>query len=123
VSVHSVDCPNVRNLLYHPEREIEVAWDRQRDSVYQVSLLLETENQSGMLARLTEVITKAGSNITQIEAETHETGRASIVVVCELRNRKHLEKLLQDLRAVSGVVRVDRQMNVSGRNEGEATIS
>ncbi len=120
VSVHSVDCPNVRNLLYNPGREIEVEWDRQRDSVYQVSLLLETENQSGMLARLTEAITKAGSNITQIGAETHETGRASIVVVCELRNRKHLEKLLRDLRSVSGVVRVDRQMNVSGRGEAEA---
>src|SRR4029077_4932075 len=38
VSVHSVDCPNVRNLLYNPEREIEVEWDRQRDDTYQVSL-------------------------------------------------------------------------------------
>ncbi len=28
VSVHSVDCPNVRNLLYNPEREIEVEWAR-----------------------------------------------------------------------------------------------
>ena len=48
VSVHSVDCPNVRNLLYNPEREIEVTWDRQKDSVHQVSLLLETENQPGI---------------------------------------------------------------------------
>ena len=30
VSVHSVDCPNVRNLLYNPEREIEVAVGRSR---------------------------------------------------------------------------------------------
>ncbi|HVT57922.1 MAG TPA: bifunctional (p)ppGpp synthetase/guanosine-3',5'-bis(diphosphate) 3'-pyrophosphohydrolase [Thermoanaerobaculia bacterium] len=120
VSVHSVDCRNVRNLLYNAEREIEVEWDRQRDSVYQVSLLLETENQTGLLARLTEVITKAGSNITQIEAETHETGRASIGVVCELRNSKQLEKLLRDLRAVPGVVRVGRQMNLGGRTEPEA---
>jgi guanosine-3',5'-bis(diphosphate) 3'-pyrophosphohydrolase len=121
VSVHSVDCPNVRNLLYNPEREIEVEWDRERESLYQVSLLLETENQPGMLARLTEVITKADSNITQIEAETHETGRASIAIVCELRHRKQLEKLLRELRSVAGVLRVDRQMNVSGaRSEAEA---
>jgi GTP diphosphokinase / guanosine-3',5'-bis(diphosphate) 3'-diphosphatase len=121
VSVHSVDCPNVRNLLYHPEREIEVEWDRERDTLYQVSLLLETENQPGLLARLTEVITKADSNITQIEAETHETGRASIGIVCELRHRKQLEKLMRDLRSVAGVLRVDRQMNVSGgRGEAEA---
>ncbi len=121
VSVHSVDCPNVKNLLYHPEREIEVQWDRERDSLYQVSLLLETENQPGLLARLTEVITKADSNITQIEAETHETGRASISIICELRHRKQLEKLMRDLRAISGVLRVDRQMNVAGgRGDAEA---
>ncbi len=124
VSVHSVDCPNVKNLMYNPEREIEVQWDRKRDGMHQVSLLLETENLPGLLARLTEVITKADSNITQIEAETHETGRASIGIVCELRNSKQLEKLLRDLRSVAGVVRVNRQMNVAsaggGRNEGEA---
>ena len=26
ISVHSEDCANVRNLLYHPEREIDVEW-------------------------------------------------------------------------------------------------
>jgi guanosine-3',5'-bis(diphosphate) 3'-pyrophosphohydrolase len=120
VSVHSVNCPNVRNLLYNPEREIEVTWDRQKDSMHQVSLLLETENQPGMLARLTEAITKAGSNITQIEAETHETGRASIGIVCELKSAKQLEKLIRDLRAISGVVRVDRQMSGSTLPEAGA---
>ena len=26
VAVHSRSCPNVKNLLYHPEREIDVRW-------------------------------------------------------------------------------------------------
>jgi GTP pyrophosphokinase len=112
VSVHSMDCPNVRNLLYNPEREIEVQWARQKDDVYQISLVIETADQPGMLARLTEVITKVGSNITQIEAETHETGRASIGVSCQLRDRKQLDKLMQEVRAIPGVFRVDRRMNV-----------
>jgi len=115
VSVHSVDCPNVRNLLYNPEREIEVEWDQRKDDVYQVSLLIETADQPGMLARLTEIITKVGSNITQIEEETHETGRASIGVVCQLRDRKHLDKLLKEVRAVSGVFHVDRRMDGGGK--------
>jgi len=113
VSVHSQDCPNVKNLLYNPEREIEVQWDQQKDDVYQVSLMIETEDRQGMLARLTEAITKAGSNITQIEAETHDTGRASIGVVCQLRNRKHLDKLIQEVKGIAGVLRVDRRMGVA----------
>jgi guanosine-3',5'-bis(diphosphate) 3'-pyrophosphohydrolase len=120
VSVHSVDCPNVRNLLYNPEREIEVEWDRRRDEMYQISLMIETEDQPGMLARLTEAITRADSNITQIEALTHETGRASIGVVCQLRNHKHLEKLLREVRSIAGVLQVDRRMNSGTGRTAEA---
>jgi GTP pyrophosphokinase len=114
VSVHSTHCPNVQNLLYNPEREIEVQWDQRRDDVYQVSLIIETADQPGMLARLTEAITKVGSNITQFEAETHETGRASIGVVCQLKDRKQLDKLLREVRGISGVLRVDRRTTGGG---------
>jgi GTP diphosphokinase / guanosine-3',5'-bis(diphosphate) 3'-diphosphatase len=118
VSVHSTDCLNVKNLLYNPEREIEVEWARQKDDLYRVSLVIETEDQRGMLARLTEVIAKADSNITQIEADTtRETGPARIGVVCELRDKKHLDKLLNQVRAIAGVLRVDRRMNTGSAAE------
>jgi GTP pyrophosphokinase len=120
VSVHRVDCPNVENLLYNPEREIEVKWEQGKNEVYQVSLLIEVEDQQGMLARLTEAITRAGSNITSIEADTHsETGRGTISVVCQLRDRKQLDKLLREVRAISGVLRVDRR--TTGGSQAEAS--
>ncbi|HTG35888.1 MAG TPA: bifunctional (p)ppGpp synthetase/guanosine-3',5'-bis(diphosphate) 3'-pyrophosphohydrolase [Thermoanaerobaculia bacterium] len=119
VSVHRLDCPNVQNLLYNPEREIEVQWEQGKNEVYQVSLLIEVEDQQGMLARLTEAITRAGSNITAIEADTHsETGRGTISVVCQLRDRKQLDKLLREVRSISGVLRVDRR--TSGGSQMEA---
>jgi GTP pyrophosphokinase len=110
VSVHSVDCPNVKNLLYNPEREIEVEWGQEKDAVFGVSLTLETEDRPGMLAKVTDAITKAGSNITHFEAQTHETG-ASIGVICQLKNRKQLDKMLREVRAIPGVLRVDRRMD------------
>jgi GTP pyrophosphokinase len=119
VSVHSMDCPNVKNLMYNPEREIDVEWARGKDDVYQISLLIETEDQPGMLARLTEVIAKADSNITQIEAETNEAGPARIGVICQLRDRKHLEKLLRAVRSIPGVLTVHRRMS-GGETVAEA---
>jgi GTP pyrophosphokinase len=119
VSVHSVDCPNVRNLLYNPEREIEVEWARQKDSVYAVSLTIESEDRPGMLARLTEVIAKAGSNIREIEADTARPGRGRIEVLVEVRDRRHLEEIRRNLRGVPGVLGVDRRMAAPGtRGEG-----
>jgi GTP pyrophosphokinase len=123
VSVHRVDCPNVQNLLYNPEREIEVEWEQAKgkEEVYQVSLLIEVEDQQGMLARLTEAITRAGSNITSIEADTHrETGRGTISVVCQLRDRKHLDKMLKEIRGIKGVLRVGRRMTTGNGDQLEA---
>jgi GTP pyrophosphokinase len=110
VSVHSVECSNVKNLLYHPDREIEVEWARQDDEVFPIMLNIETEDEPGILARLTEVIARLHGNIRHIEAATPLPGRGQIDVVVEVRNRRHLEKLRQALRGVSGVREVDRQM-------------
>ena len=47
VSVHSVHCPNVKNLVYDPERRIAVEWEAGAEGGYEVRLAVE-------LARLDE---------------------------------------------------------------------
>jgi len=114
VSVHSVDCPNVKNLMYNPEREIEVRWAKEVDEVFSATLFIETEDQKGMLAKLTQVVAEFKSNITNIGARTTETGHGLIEMKLEVRDRKHLLKILQGLRKENGVLRVTRQMSASG---------
>jgi guanosine-3',5'-bis(diphosphate) 3'-pyrophosphohydrolase len=97
-----------------------VKWEQGHNEVYLTGLMIETTDQPGMLARLTEAITKVGSNITQIEADTHENGRASIGVVCQLKDRKHLDKLLREVRSIPGVLKVDRRTTDGGRMAVEA---
>jgi GTP pyrophosphokinase len=111
VSVHSVDCPNVKNLLFNPEREIEVGWARQGDDRFRIALAIETEDRPGILARLTDAMAKLGTNIAQIEADTFDTGRGEILVVVELKDLEQLEKLKRGIRAIPGVLRVDRRMS------------
>jgi guanosine-3',5'-bis(diphosphate) 3'-pyrophosphohydrolase len=117
VSVHSVDCPNVKNLLYNPEREIEVAWARRESGLFPVTLRIETEDSPGMLARLTEVIARGDTNIRQIEAESVEPRRGRVKVLLEVKSRRHLEKLEQGIQAVSGVLQVGRAMGTGRREE------
>lgn len=110
VSVHSTECPNVKDLLYNPDREIEVEWGQSPNEVFPIVLTVETEDEQGMLAKLTEVIAKQQGNIKQIEAETFETGRGVIEVVVEVRNRKHLDRLQRKINSIEGVLQVDRAM-------------
>ncbi len=109
VSVHSVDCPNVRNLLYHPEREIRVEWARRNDAMFAVTLVIETRDRPGVLARVTEAIAKQGSNIRHIESRGRGHGEAAIDVVVDVRNRKHLNRLQQSLEDLSAVRTVKRR--------------
>ena len=113
VSVHSVDCPNVKNLLYNPEREIEVRWAKEVDEVFAATIFIETEDRKGMLAKLTQVVAEYKSNISSIGARTTETGQGLIEMKLEVRDRKHLTKILQALRGTQGVLRVTRRMAAS----------
>jgi guanosine-3',5'-bis(diphosphate) 3'-pyrophosphohydrolase len=110
VSVHAVDCPNVKNLLYNAERQIEVAWAGQEKGLYPISLLIETEDKPGMLARLTEAIARLEANIRQIEADTARPGRGTIEVMIEVSNRAHFERIRQAVRNLPGVLEVTRRM-------------
>ena len=68
VSVHSDSCPNVRNLLYDPERQIEVAWAGDKGVSYAIELDVVTDDRPGLLADLTQAIAGEGSNIRRIIA-------------------------------------------------------
>jgi GTP diphosphokinase / guanosine-3',5'-bis(diphosphate) 3'-diphosphatase len=118
VSVHSAECPNVRNLLYHPEREIEVEWARREEGLYEVTLMIEATDQPGVLARLTEAIAKLDSNIRHISAQTRDTGKATIEVVVEVRNRRHLERLRREVAGLRGIASVHRRMAAEHRALG-----
>jgi GTP pyrophosphokinase len=119
VSVHSTACPNVTSLLFDPSREIEVEWHTPRDAAFPVDLEIQTEDRPGMLARITQVISTAGSNIQSIEARTHPDGTATIEGSVTTPDRKNLDKLLVALRAVPGVTGVRRRFNVPGSTARE----
>ena len=98
VSVHATTCPNVRALLFDPGREIPVEWATAKDATVTVDLEIRTEDRQGMLARITQVLSAANSNIRSIEARTSRDGNASIEASVTTRDRRHLERLLVSLR-------------------------
>src|SRR6202162_5872079 len=59
VAVHSVNCPNVTNLLYEPDRRIDVLWAGDKDGQpvsYPVKITLLCDDRFGMLKQITALI-------------------------------------------------------------------
>jgi GTP diphosphokinase / guanosine-3',5'-bis(diphosphate) 3'-diphosphatase len=109
VSVHSATCPNVVNLLYDPERRIDVEWDKgDGASSYTVKLTMEVEDRKGLLAAVSAKIADINTNIRNMEARTDEDHHARIDVTVEITDVKHLERVIKSLRGVEGVLDVER---------------
>ena len=109
VSVHAARCPNVLNLLYDPERRIDVAWEKSADpSGFVVLLGIQVEDRRGILAEVTSKIAGLESNVLKVEASTSDH-RGKIGVTMEIDDFKHLQRIIKVIRGVSGVLEVERQ--------------
>jgi GTP diphosphokinase / guanosine-3',5'-bis(diphosphate) 3'-diphosphatase len=113
VAVHSANCPNVTNLLYEPERKIDVEWarDESTPTAYPVKLTVFCDDRFGMLKSITGVIGDAKSNIRNIAART-ENSQASVEVVLDISDLKHLENVIAGLRKIPGVHEVQRLQKI-----------
>jgi guanosine-3',5'-bis(diphosphate) 3'-pyrophosphohydrolase len=111
VAVHSANCPNVKNLMFNPDREIQVEWADQRASQFSVELDILTEDRQGILARITSTIANLKTNIRQMETRTGD-GRATTELVLEIADLKHLEKVIRSLGSLEGVLEVQRKYNI-----------
>src|SRR5579871_93140 len=110
VSVHSATCPNVVNLLYDPERRIEVEWDKAGEGAprYTVKLTMEVEDRKGLLAAVSAKIADINTNIRNLEARPAEDHRSRIDMTVEISDLKHLEKVIKSVKGVDGVLNVER---------------
>jgi len=108
VSVHSANCPNVLNLLYDPERRIDVEWDKGDEQMaYTVKLSVVVEDRKGILADISTKVASVNTNIRTLEATTEER-EGRIDMTLEINDLKHLERVIKSLRGVDGVIDVER---------------
>jgi guanosine-3',5'-bis(diphosphate) 3'-pyrophosphohydrolase len=109
VSVHSVNCPNVTNLVYDPERRIAVEWEAGAEGGYEVRLAVGLEDRPGALAAVTAVLAAMKTDVRDAQVRTFDDKTASIDLTVRINDLKHLDKVLKSVRGVSGVIDVARQ--------------
>jgi GTP diphosphokinase / guanosine-3',5'-bis(diphosphate) 3'-diphosphatase len=109
VSVHAQSCPNVMNLMYDPERRIEVEWDRAGEGAYEVRISVGVEDRPGLLAAITAVLAGMNTDIRDAQARTFDDRTACIDLTLRIHDLKHLEKVVKSIRGLNGVLDVERQ--------------
>jgi GTP pyrophosphokinase len=109
VSVHSVNCPNVTNLVYDPDRRIAVEWEEGAEGGYEVRLAVGLQDRPGALAAVTAVLAAMKTDVRDAQVRTFDDKTASIELTLRINDLKHLDRVLKSVRGVSGVIEVARQ--------------
>jgi len=108
VSIHRLDCPNVRVLAQDSGRLVEVAWDEGADGWYPVELQVRGLDRPGMLSEVTALVADAKANILSARAWADKGGLALIDLVLQVHNLRELDELARRIRKVKDVVSVER---------------
>jgi len=109
VTIHRKECPNLQRIAIDEERLIDVEWTSNGDSTAQAKVHVEAIDRPGLLAGLISVISSMNVNISHIDGNSTQDGKAYITIIIDVRDKNQLLTLIQKLGSSEGVLRVIRQ--------------
>jgi GTP pyrophosphokinase len=109
--VHTHDCPSLRKGRSNSEEWMDVAWDKNVNRLFEVSIKLVVANQRGVLAKVAASIADAESNIENVHF-TSEGEYTSLYFTLQVNSRQHLARVMRGLRRIPEVIRITRVKNI-----------
>ncbi len=109
LAVHQSDCPIARRgRRADPERWIDLQWAEDTAGSFGAKLAVSAANERGTLARIAVAIAEADSNILNVNMEDENAEQAQMYFKLQVRDRRHLARVMRMLRRVPQVSRVLR---------------
>lgn len=108
LTIHSLGCPNLEALDYEKDRLVEVEWDSGIKGTHSVKVSVLTIDRTGVLANVSSAISGSQANISRAEIRTREDQKAALDFVIEVTNTLHLDRTLQAIERVDGVITAKR---------------
>ncbi|WP_374347457.1 bifunctional (p)ppGpp synthetase/guanosine-3',5'-bis(diphosphate) 3'-pyrophosphohydrolase [Chitinimonas sp.] len=110
--IHTHDCPQiVRNGRLDPEKLLEVEWDVSSGKLFDVPIKVLAMHERGVLAQIAAAISEGGANIDNVRMESNQDkgdDYTEIAFTVQVENRGHLARVMQSLRSLETVVRIQR---------------
>ena len=105
--VHRSNCPNCKEIMRHPDNYFHLAWSESTKGKFQVMIKMETRNEPGVLAGVSNIIAEHESNINNLQVDQqHHTASMSFII--EVTGRKHLADIMRQLHAEKSVINLSR---------------
>lgn len=113
VSVHRVDCPNIKAAEEHGERIIKVNWenpDGDRTN-YNADLEVQGYNRNGLLNDVLKSINNSTKFLNSVNGKVDHDKMVTVTASIGIRNRVHLQHIMDNLKNIPDVYVVKRTIH------------
>ncbi|MEO6187060.1 MAG: bifunctional (p)ppGpp synthetase/guanosine-3',5'-bis(diphosphate) 3'-pyrophosphohydrolase, partial [Steroidobacteraceae bacterium] len=118
IVIHRDTCGNVEDYHKHPEKWQPVTWQVGLTRYFSAEVRIEAANKIGMLASVSAAIAGTDTNIGHATVEQRDGEVSLIKLEVEVKDRKHLSRVVRTIRQMPEVLRVSRYL-ASKRNQQE----
>ncbi|MCA1743719.1 MAG: bifunctional (p)ppGpp synthetase/guanosine-3',5'-bis(diphosphate) 3'-pyrophosphohydrolase, partial [Desulfonatronovibrio sp.] len=106
VTIHTNDCHNVQEM--ESERKIEVFWESEMDKSFPAKIKIVCENKKGVLAKISNLLTKEEVNIDSGSFSSDVDGKTELLFTLMVHDSSHLYNSISKVRKLKEVVEVTR---------------
>ena len=109
IVVHRSNCKSIKHTKPNDET-IDLQWSESVDNNFSASIMIEVENQRGVLAEISAVVAQSNHNIESVNyVDSRITGHNTMVFVISVKNTNQLKKLLDKLKKIKNVFKAERK--------------
>ncbi len=106
VTIHRSNCINA--LTMSPERCVDVAWASETQERLPVSILVRSQDQVGLLAKITSAISDSDANIIDLVMSRQEQGGYECTFTLNVIHTDQIKKVIQNIKRIRSVKEVKR---------------
>jgi GTP pyrophosphokinase len=111
VSVHRQDCPNTFADKVPAERRLTVEWDSRPNDVFPVRLVITGQDRPSLLADIAKVLAANDVNVRTAGMQSEDRIARGVFVI-EVPDAARLADVINALRKLPGVSRVERRLRL-----------
>ena len=108
ISIHRLDCPNVKNEDIAKEKLVKVDWNPRGEMSFPVEIEIEAYDRVGVLKDILAEIAEIKTNVSAAKITTRRGSSAFLKLTVDVKDIKHLDQVVAAIRKVSDVYDVHR---------------
>lgn len=109
MQIHVDSCPKVDAFRYKFHECVPLCWDEHIQGDFVVEVIIEVNNQRGVLGVLASAIASAEANIDDVHVDEDDGAYTKLRFVMTVRDRVHLARVMRRLKTNTAVLRIYRK--------------